>query len=323
MSGPLMTPQPQAQPQLQARPNPGMPKPPTVGTAMNGYRYMGGDPASAVSWQPLNGDEYLKSLPSSALPAIPMIKAYAEGRAPIPTAAALRNPQLAQLLEMTAQYDPTFNAQDYSSRAGTRKDFTSGKAAANLTSFNTVLQHLDDLDKKAYALNNWGGIGTLLNAPGNYLESHVFGDSRVKSFNTARNAVVSELVRAFRGTGGSEEDIKKWEDSFSADDSPQTQHDQIREGLKLLKGRIDALGDQYNRGMGRTQDPVSLLSPPARAIFQRLSGGESAGQTTVGGMPAASAPAAGVPRPQMPPSPQNLPRQQAPGPRVVHWNDLK
>jgi len=246
-----------------------MPELPKPGQAMNGFVYQGGDPKMANSWKPLTGDAYLKSLPATALPAIPVIKAYAEGRAPMPTQAAMRNPQVMQILQMTQQYDPTFSAQDYATRLGTRKDFTSGKAAQNITAFNTVLQHLDKLHGDANALNNtnyplWNGIAnTAIDA---------MGDPRPGNVKIDRMAVASELVRAFRGAGGAEADIQDWQRSFDPNGSPAQLNGAIQRAVELLNGRIKALGDQYNRGMGKSQDPITLLSPEAQAVYHKLAG---------------------------------------------------
>lgn len=241
---------------------------PQVGQALNGYKFLGGDPKMASSWQPLSGDEYLKSLPSSALSMIPMIKMYSNGDMPVPTGASLRSPQMAQLMEMTSQYDPSFKAEDYATRVATRKDFTSGKSAQNITSFNTVLQHLGKLKADADALNNHDF--TPLNAAGNTVEPF-FGDPRVGNFNTDKTAVTSELVRAFRGTGGAEQDIKDWASSFDPNGSPAQINGAIQRGVQLLKGRMEALADQYQRGMGRARDPMTFLSPEAMSTFQALS----------------------------------------------------
>lgn len=242
-------------------------QPPKVGQAMNGYRFLGGDPSAATSWEPLHGEDYLKSLPQEAAHLVPLIKKYSDGDMPVPTAAALRNPQVMQLIEMATQFDPSFSAADYPSRAATRKDFTSGNAARNITSFNTVIQHLGKMAEDAAALNNsrFTPVNSLANAV-----QPLFGDARKSNFLTDKNAVVSELVRAFRGTGGTGADIEDWAKSFDVDGSPEQLSGSIQRGVELLRGRIEALGDQYNRGMKRTHDPVALLSPGAQEVFKQL-----------------------------------------------------
>ena len=71
----------------------------------------------AASWTPLSGEDYLNSLPTSVAPFIPTIKGYSDGTMPMPSAAEMRDPQTQQLLDMTAQYDPSFKSASYSARA--------------------------------------------------------------------------------------------------------------------------------------------------------------------------------------------------------------
>ena len=65
---------------------------------------------------------------------------------------------------------------------------------------------------------------------------------------------------------------------------------------------MGALADQYNRGMGRTSEPMTLLEPKARAVFEKIAGGQpenSTGyQTGKSGAPKTEAP---PPAPGLPP----------------------
>lgn len=241
--------------------------PPKPGDIINGYRYLGGDVKTATSYEPLRGEEFLKTLPMNMQSVVPIIKKYADGDMPIPTRAALSNPRVAQVLEMVAQYDPSFSAADYQSRAATRKDFTSGKSAANITSFNTVLQHLGKLAEDAKALDNYDM--PIANSVKNTVASQ-FGDDRANNFKLVKNAVVGELVRAFRGAGGARGDVEEWAETLDHNMSPRQLEGAVKRGIELLNGRIEAVGDQYNRGMKRQRDPVELLSPAARKIYTEL-----------------------------------------------------
>lgn len=241
--------------------------PPKPGDVVNGYRYLGGDFKSPTSYEPLRGEEFLKTLPMNMQNMAPLIKKYADGDMPIPTRAALSNPKVTQMMEMVAQYDPSFSAADYPSRAATRKDFTAGKSAANITSFNTVLQHLGKLAADAKALKNYDM--PIANALTNTVASQ-FGDDRVNNFKLVKNAVVGELVRAFRGAGGARGDVEEWAETLDPNMSPRQLEGAVKRGIELLNGRIEAVGDQYNRGMKRQRDPVELLSPGARKIYTEL-----------------------------------------------------
>jgi hypothetical protein len=228
----------------------------------------GAGSASSAPDMTLTGDEYLKTLDP---PMAAQIKAIAEGRAAYPTGAIMRSPFGRMLIEGVAQYDPTFDAVNYKSRETTRKDFTAGKAAQNLTAFNTAIAHLDTLNRSIDGLNN--KTFPLWNE---YIANPIAGqfdpkyqDAR-KAFEAARTAVADELTRAFRGSGGNVHDIRQWESTINAADSPAALKSAIRQAAELLNGRIEAVGDQYNRGMGTTKDPLELLNPKAADAFRHL-----------------------------------------------------
>lgn len=216
--------------------------------------------------QNLRGDEFLKSLP----PALSdQVKALAEGRMPFPGSFALKTPYWQGMLSAVAQYDPTFDAVNYNARSQTRTDFTKGKMAGNLTSAATVLQHLDALDKSYKSLENFGGVMTPLNTPVNAVENF-FGDARQSDIELKVNAVADEMARVFRQTGMSESEVLRWKTTLNKNKSPEGQQAVIEAAMELLKGRMDAIGDQYNRGMGTTTDPIQLLSPRAQEVYNRL-----------------------------------------------------
>lgn len=232
-----------------------------------------GPQTSGSPWDgDLTGDEFLKTLDKSTAA---MVKGIADGH-DMPAGFGSRSPYWQRVMDMVYQYDPTFNRQDYLRRNATVKDFTAGKAAQNITSFNTALAHLGELDHAIDGLNNW-------NVPfGQAMREYVVHPiarqadpefkARLNAFNTAKTAVVDELTRAFRGTGGNVHDLVEWEKSMSEADSEQALRSAVKTGVKLLKGRIDALGDQYSRGMGKTVDPITLLGPKAQATYDKLSG---------------------------------------------------
>jgi hypothetical protein len=226
----------------------------------------------------LAGDDYLKTLDPQIAS---QVKAIQEGRIPYPTGFALTKPYWQQMTRILMQADPGFDAVNYASRAKTRADLASGKLGQNLTSFNTTMAHLDTLEKSIDDLGNWSTM-PIANSVINPAMAAMSGDfqARQKKFEVAKTAVIDELTRAFRGTGGNVYDLQEWGKSINSSDSPEALRAAIKQGVELLKGRIDAVGEQYNRGMGTSRDPVELLSPKAQSTFDRLiSGKREAGQT--------------------------------------------
>ncbi len=197
-----------------------------------------------------------------------VVKALAEYRIPLPSGLALRSPYWQRLLQMASQYDPSFDATQYNVRMGVRKDFTAGTSARAVNSLNTVIGHIDTLKKRADELTpSWS---PLYNRVRNIARTQG-GSPVVKNFNTARDAVATELTRVFRGTGGSEKDIQAWKEQLDSAGSPEQLKGVINQSLDLVDSRIDALRSQYEKGMGRPMD-FSLLTPKALATLEGLRG---------------------------------------------------
>lgn len=236
------------------------------------------------------GADYLNSIPDAGLRN--MIVAISEGRMQVPR--IYRSSKGGELgpTEIAAavnQFDPSFNAADYTARSKTYSGFTSGKEAQQINALATVAQHLNALSDAAKALNN--SSVPLYNAVANAVEMGT-GDPRVSRFNLARDAVSKELERVWRGTGGSETGIQQWQQDLSANASPEQIQGAINQLVGLVQGKIGALKNQYVQGMGRSRNALQLLPPETQAIFERLNpgdaqqiGSQATAQTPIGATP--------------------------------------
>jgi hypothetical protein len=277
------------------------------------------------------GDAFLKTLdPARAS----QVKALAEGRMALPSGFAMKSPVALQLLADVAQYDSTFDLANAPSRIAARKAFTSGAQGKNITSFNTAIGHLGELAQAADDLNN--SKFPIYNRVTNAIGPEV-GDTdlaaRIKRFNTAKQAVVEELGRAFKGAAPDVHATRQWEGNISASDSPEAIRSSIQEAAKLLHSRIGAMQDSYNASMGTVNQPLPMLNEHASQALNKfeskdyLSGGYNAvnggsgpdgGNPPAGGIsaPPGGNPPAGGPSGGNPPS-GGSPQGGAPSP----WNN--
>jgi hypothetical protein len=231
----------------------------------NPFRAKGqGDGVGQNGENGLTGEQLLASLPRQTAD---QVKALAEGRMQFPAGFSAKSPYWQNMISLVSQYDPSFDAVNFNARASTRKAFTSGKEAASVNALNTVLGHLDSLGQAADDLNN--SSVPLWNSVTNYLASST-GDPRVKKFEATKKAVVDELTRAWRGSGGSEGDIKSWSSTLDAAASPEQLHGVIGQLGELLESKISALNDQYGKGMGTTSGGLNLLSPHSAEVLKRI-----------------------------------------------------
>jgi hypothetical protein len=158
---------------------------------------------------------------------------------------------------------------NYNARAKTRADFTSGKSAQSINALNTVIGHLQSLQEAGDALDNsnWPLVNSVRNFGRNEM-----GDPRIKDFDTTKKAVVDELTRVWRGSGGSEGDIKTWSDQINSANSPDQLHSVVGKIGDLLESKINALAETYKQGMGTTADPIQFVTPQSQAALDKMRG---------------------------------------------------
>lgn len=216
----------------------------------------------------VHGEDFLGRVPK---PIADQVKALAEGRMQFPAGFALKSPYWQNMISMVSQYDPNFDAVNYNARANTRKDFTSGKSADNITALNTAIYHLGSLEKNLSALNNSSipAFNTVKNTLGEQLGSESIQQAK-KASEADAEAVSHELAKVFRSVGMSEGEVNSWKQKITTNSSPAQRKAIIGEALHLMEGRLEALGERYNRGLGTTAEPLSLLDPKARAVYQQL-----------------------------------------------------
>lgn len=192
-----------------------------------------------------------------------LIKKIANYEIPIPNS---RSKEGIALLSRVSLYDSNFDNQKYPIRQALRVSFTSGPDAKNITSLNTAIHHLDQLDRSSTDLGNrsmplWNSIANKFEA--------ATGDPKLIKVANDLNAVKGELAATFKGTGATDQEIKAWTGGFSSSSSPAQFKASIQEGVKLLQGRLDALIDKYQTGMGTTKD-LQILSPKSIETLRRI-----------------------------------------------------
>lgn len=219
-------------------------------------------PASQAIAEGKTGQDLLDTLSPTVAT---MVKKLAAGEMAFPNGAGLKSPTWQTMIGLVGQYDPSFDGVDFNARSRTRQAFTSGKEAQSVNALNTVIGHLDDLGVAADRLNNTSI--PMWNTVANAVESGM-GDPRIKQFEAAKKTVVDELTRVWRGTGGSEGDIKSWSSVLDSASSPAQLHGVVEEIGSKLGSKIDALNEQYSKGMGRTADGMNLLTPKSQKALQ-------------------------------------------------------
>jgi len=230
----------------------------------------------------LTGADFLKALPPQTASTV---QALVDGRMAFPAGAAMKSPYWQQMLANVAHADPNFDAVNYNARSHTRVDFTSGQSARNIKALNTAIGHLGHLNEQLAGTASHGGFpfATTVNQVENAF-ARGSGKSGPTLFDQTSGALASELTQVFRGSGGAEADVKRYLEELSPNASMEQKQAAVKNIAGLLQSRLEAVGDQYKQGMGKTIDPLQLLNPHAQKAFSAILGADGSGGD--GGPPA-------------------------------------
>lgn len=211
----------------------------------------------------VHGEDFAKKLDPATAGLVRKIANYEIN----PTSLSNRSGERMQILQLAAQYNPQYDQTQFASRNKVRQDFTSGQTAKNVTSINTAIGHMGTMYQMADALNN--GDMQAVNTIANEIAKQT-GDPRMAKYDVAMGAVANELMRVFRGVGASQQEVADWEKRFKAGQSPAQLKGVIKTGAELLESRINALNDQWDRGMGTKGGYPDLLAPKSKAFLESM-----------------------------------------------------
>ena len=182
--------------------------------------------------------------------------------------ASLRGNQRQRLYEGMALFHPEYDATQFVVKSAVRKDFTSGTASKNIRSLNTAIGHLNSLAEASDGLKN-GNI-QLLNKIANTYRTQT-GKSAPTVFNAVKTAVAGELATTFKGTGGTDQEIKQMVETINSSQSPEQVKDVVKTYVDLVESRLGAMEEQYKTALGKPAD-FQILNDKSKAIVQKIKG---------------------------------------------------
>ena len=193
---------------------------------------------------------------------------------------SLRGNQRFQLAQAAKIYDPTFDMTEFPTRQAFRKEFSSGKMGGNIRSFNTAIQHLAELDDTIDETPS-SQFRFLQRAQRGYAKEFA-GKSKealaMRAEDAAITAVSGELATIFKNTGGTDQEIEKWFKSYDKDAPKEAKKVFIKQGIKLMQGRLGAIDSDFERVMGK-KNQVPLMSPETKEAVSRLMGEEGGSES--------------------------------------------
>lgn len=202
---------------------------------------------------------YLKTLPANMAAEV---RAIGEGRVEV-NARMFQSKQGQQLGAALTRAYPGFDQSKAQSYFKMRQDFTSGKTAVAINSYNTGIAHLGTM---------WDHISNTnsvqLNNP--------FSDVH-RQLDLDKQLVSTELAKAVSNGAMTEGEKKEILDSISGAtvNSYQTR---IKEAITLLHGKQEAFQEQWNNGAPPgAVSQVHIISPQSEQTIARVNGQQTGG----------------------------------------------
>lgn len=176
----------------------------------------------------------------------------------------------AQLIALAKQYDPTYDSKQYATRQAMQKNVASGTYSNTITSANTLIGHLAELQKAADALpgNVKGRPIGVLNSVADTLSNWV-GNASVNNFNIAADAVASEAAAVYKGGSPTGSEIKDWRAKLSPDMTGAQLKGAINQIVALMGGKLGTISTQYKQVMGKPAG-YQILTQPSIAILKSI-----------------------------------------------------
>lgn len=210
-----------------------------------------------------HGDDYLKKSGMDSTTAA-VVKMIAHGEIN-PGTASSRNPYVA-LNPAVKQYDNDFTGDRFAFRQAFDKPGPNS-GSGQLTAIDQATAHLGQLYDSSKDLKN--GKVQSVNEFVNSIKNQT-GDPSVVDFDTAKIAVASELVRVFRGAGGTGEEVNRLEKTLSSANSPDQMKGAVTKAMGLMNGRIQAIGHNYKRVLGKDSDTSGFYSDETKKRFSDM-----------------------------------------------------
>jgi hypothetical protein len=204
-----------------------------------------------------------------------MAKSMAEGRIrPYDLARQDRSLIVGLANEYANKNKIPFTTYEGDVKATAAKAFGTGKQGQNAASLNTAIGHADTVKKAYEALGNTDVA--ILNKPLNWLRKNS-NDPNIVRLGVSLDALRGELANVFKNSGGTDQEIAKWENTLSTDLTPTQVQAVMPQVAELLNSRIGALTDQQQNIMTQPTSERQLISEKSKNVMKSFSSPSTGG----------------------------------------------
>lgn len=203
-----------------------------------------------------------------------MVDDIGQLRAPPLNPSATRNPRNFNVMQAVYEKYPGYDGAQWKNKQDTVDAFGKGPQGNLLRSADAGIQHLQNIDAAIDNLHNTPV--SFWNQGVNWVKKELGMSVAPTSFDAQKGIVAAEITKFIEGGGtgaGALADRQQLRDDLDSALNPKALHDVVNKWRGLMKGQLDALGNQFQRGTYGTisQDddkhPFRYLNPATRAAL--------------------------------------------------------
>ena len=205
----------------------------------------------------------------------------------------------ARIMAEVSRINPEYRMGQYGIPESVEKHWVDPNAAGGkqIQSFDRVAQHLGVMEGLIDAMNN--GNYPAFNAIANRASIAV-GATPVTNFETAKQIVMNEVLKATSGVAGTGEDREKAQEALRNSASPEQLHQALDLIKDLIGGGLQSSQSLYSAGTNKPPSEfMKLLSPETQKVFAKQlhkpGGAESGAKTEPGRAETKTTPAVDAP----------------------------
>lgn len=247
--------------------------PPDFASRFQGQPAAPAPPADLTAVDPTTGrrENWLKSQPPDVQAYIKKIADYEVD----PRTTSIKGGHREQVMSAVAQYDPTYDQNNFGSRAKAIRDFATGTQGNAVRSFDVAIDHLDTLQKYSDALKS--GDTRLINSIRNKWLTET-GSPLPTNVQAVAPIVGAEVSKAIIGSNNALADREELRKPLQIANSPEQISGAIQGYKGLMAGQLKGLKKQYEDTTGK-KDFDKRVRPATRSA---LLGGEGPAHPSVG-----------------------------------------
>lgn len=198
-----------------------------------------------------------------------------------PRTSSIKGGKREQLMSAVANYDPTYDQNNFGSRAKAIKDFATGPQGNSVRSFDVAIDHLDTLQRYAKAMNS--GDSRLINTIRNQWREAT-GSELPTDVRAVAPIVGAEVSKAIIGSNNALADREELRRPLALSSSPEQLSGAIGAYKDLMAGQLKGLKKQYEDTTGKKNFNDRVREGTRNALLGKSdsSGSDSSNVTSSG-----------------------------------------